>query len=195
MKIMNTAPDDHVQQLRAAVLALKAPGAALRGPTPHSSAYGRAAAVVASDVGLRSSRAGLDARFRNAETTALMGGVTMLLVVLPDAGPLAPSLRRTFDLLVASKADVVVLGANLSRDVPADRSRPLTLPLRRDDVLSQECSMLSLGPRKRFAFLARRVDEEWDWLLTRDPVAVHRAGTAILDRVPFLRLRVPTLED
>ena len=28
---------------------------------------------------------------------------------------------------------------------------------------------------------------------SRDAVAVHRAGTALLERVPFLRLRVPAL--
>jgi hypothetical protein len=36
-------------------------------------------------------------------------------------------------------------------------------------------------------------EDLWSWLVTRDPVAVHRAGTAILERVPFLGLRVPPL--
>ena len=43
---------------------------------------------------------------------------------------------------------------------------------------------------------ARREDgerDQWRWLVTRDAVAVQRAGTAILERVPFLRLRVPVL--
>jgi hypothetical protein len=33
----------------------------------------------------------------------------------------------------------------------------------------------------------------WSWIVTRDAIAVHRAATAILERVPFLKLRVPVL--
>jgi len=90
---------------------------------------------------------------------------------------------------------VVALGPDLPRDVPADRSRPLTLPLRKDDALATEWALLALGPQKRVAFLAQRAVDGWDWMITRDRVAVHRAGTAILERVPHLRLRVPALED
>ena len=54
--------------------------------------------------------------------------------------------------------------------------------------------MVACGPHRRIAFLARQRDDDvWDWLITRDPVAVHRAATALLERVPFLRLRVPPL--
>ena len=56
--------------------------------------------------------------------------------------------------------------------------------------------LLACGPVRRVAFLAQREEgakDPWRWLTTRDPVAVHRAGTAILERVPFLRLRVPPL--
>ena len=192
---MTGAADEQVQQLRAAVLALKAPQAAKRAPAPRSSVFGRAAAAVPADVRPRASRETLDARFRNTETSALMAGTTMALVVHPDLGALPPPLRRTLDLLAAGGAVVLALGPGMPRDVPADRSRPITVPLRADDELADEWALLALGPAKRVAFLARRHGDGWDWMLTRDPVAVHRAGTAILERVPFLRLRVPLLED
>jgi hypothetical protein len=74
--------------------------------------------------------------------------------------------------------------------------RPRTVPLRPDDALHGEEGLIACGPTRRVAFLARREpgpEDLWTWLITRDPVAVHRAGTAILDRVPFLQLRVPSL--
>ncbi|MCW2606047.1 MAG: hypothetical protein JWO60_740 [Frankiales bacterium] len=159
--------------------------------------YGRAAAAVPQDVRPRSPRVQLDARFRNAETTALMAGTTLCLVVLPAAGPPPPELVRGLSLLVRSGAVAVVLGPSVPRDVPADRSRPLLVPLRADDSLVDEWALVACGPGKRVAFLARRAedgpDDCWDWLLTRDNIAVQRAGTALLERVPFLRLRVPPL--
>ena len=97
--------------------------------------------------------------------------------------------------LVRGGAVVVVLGPGLPREV-SDRSRPLSVPLRSDDSLSEEWGFVACGPVRRVAFLAQRapdVKDQWRWLTTRDPVAVHRAGTAILERVPFLRLRVPPL--
>ncbi|MCU1595971.1 MAG: hypothetical protein JWO12_3363 [Frankiales bacterium] len=166
-----------------------------RAPAPTSSVFGRAAAAVPADVRPPASRDTLAARFRNVETTALMSGTTMVLVVVPDQREVPAPLRRSLDLLVAAKAVAVVLGPDIPRDVPADRSRPITLPLRGDDALASEWALLALGPTKRVAFLARRrADDEWDWMITRDAIAVHRAGTAILERLPFLRLRVPVLD-
>ncbi len=188
--------EDHGAALRAAVLRLRAPEVAKRAPAPTSSVYGRAAAAVPSDVQLPATREALNARFRNVETTALMSGTTMVLLVTPDAGPVPGPVMRTLELLVAANAVAVALGPELPRDVPSDRSRPLTVPLRADDALATEWALFALGPRKRLAFLARRrPDLTWDWIITRDAVAVHRAGTAILERVPFLRLHVPALKD
>ncbi|MGB8652159.1 MAG: hypothetical protein WCD35_16025 [Mycobacteriales bacterium] len=186
--------DQQAAQLRAAVLKLKAPAVAKRAPAPRSSVFGRAAAAVPDDVRPATSRAALEARFRHVETNALMAGTTMCLVVLPDSGELPDALLRSLTLLVKAKVTVLVLGRDIQRDVPADRSRPLTVPLRPDDDLGNEWAVLALGPRRRTAFLARRNGELWDWVLTRDPVAVQRAGTAILERVPFLQLRVPAFE-
>lgn len=192
---MTRALDLQVEQLRAAVLALKAPEAAKRAPAPRSSVFGRAAAAALAEPRPRATRAALDARFRSVETSALMAGTTLALLVLPDPGPLPAALQRNLELLVSAGAVTVVLGRKLPRDVPADRSRPLTVPLRRDDALADEWALLALGPARRVAFLARRDGEEWDWMITRDAVAVHRAGTAILERVPFLGLHVPPLQD
>jgi hypothetical protein len=46
------------------------------------------------------------------------------------------------------------------------------------------------------AFVAREDPEagDWEWLLTRDPIAVGRAATCLLERTPHLRLRVPALD-
>lgn len=189
---MTAAHDEHSEALRAAVLKLKAPLVSKRAPAPRSSVYGRAAAAVPDDVRPPTSRESLTARFRNVETTALMAGTTMALVVLPDPGPVPTSLLRSLELLVAARATVLVLAPDVPRQI--DRSQVLTLPLRADDDLAQEWAVLALGPTKRVAFLARRKGEGWEWILTRDQVAVHRAGTAILERVPFLRLRVPALD-
>lgn len=183
-----------LDRLRAAVLALKVPHASKRAPAPRSSVFGRAAAAVPADVRRRTSRDALEARFRNVETSALMSGTTLALLVQPDRGPLPPTLQRSLQLMVAAKAVVLALGPEMPRDIPADRSGPLTLPLREDDDLAAEWALLALGPAKRVAFLARREPDGWDWMITRDPVAVQRAGTAILERVPHLRLRVPALE-
>ena len=165
-----------------------------RAPAPSSSVFGRAAAIVPADVRPPASTEALTSRFRNVETTALMSGTTMALVVLPDPGDVPPALRRSLELLVAAGATVLVLGQETPRVV--ERSGVMTLPLRSDDDLHREWALLALGPSKRVAFLARRRDaDSWDWVLTRDEVAVQRAGTAILERVPFLRLRVPPLKD
>jgi hypothetical protein len=193
--LVTLEPEEHAERLRAAVLALKAPQAAKRAPAPTSSVFGRAARAVPDDVRPRTSREALAGKFRNVETSALMSGTSMVLLVTPDPGPLDPTVMRSLQLLVSAKAVVVALGPDLPRDVPADRSRPLTLPLRADDDLASEWALLALGPEKRVAFLARREVDGWDWMITRDQVAVHRAGTAILERVPHLRLRVPFLKD
>ena len=158
--------------------------------------FGRAAAAVPLDAHEPTPRSALNGRFSSVETSALMSGTSMALVVLPDAGAPSPSLQRTCDLLVRAGAVVLLLGRDMPRDVPADRSRPLTVPLRKDDSLSQEWALVACGPARRIAFLARCASpeqDEWSWLITRDQVAVHRAGTAILERVPFLKLRVPPL--
>jgi hypothetical protein len=78
----------------------------------------------------------------------------------------------------------------------SDATKPLTVPLRADDSLAGEWGLIACGPARRVAFLARQepgLDDLWSWIVTRDAVAVQRAGTAILERVPFLKLRVPAL--
>lgn len=187
---------ESAERLRSAVLALRTPAAAKRAPAPTSSVFGRAAAAVPLDAHQPATRKALAHRFGSVETSALLPGTTLVLAVLPDPGAAPPALLRTFDLLTRGGAVVLLLGPDMPRDVPADRSRPLTLPLRNDDALQQEWALVVCGPARRIAFLARRENEQddlWSWLLTRDPVAVHRAGTALLERVPFLKLRVPAL--
>lgn len=186
--------EDHTLALRAAVLRLRAPEVSKRAPAPTSSVYGRAAAAVPADVRPPATAHVLHMKVRNVETTALMTGTTMALVVLPEPGEVASPLRHSLDLLVAGGAEVLVLGQLIERVVSP--GQVYTVPLREDDALGSEWAMIALGPGKRVAFLARRHGpDEWDWIVTRDPVAVQRAGTAILERVPFLRLRVPLLED
>ena len=188
------ADDDAGLRLRAAVQALRAPQAAKRAPAPVSSVFGRAAAAVPADSHDPVDRAGLATRLRSVETSALLPGTTLALLVVPSAR-VAAELAASCRQLVAGGSVVVVLGPDLPREV-TDRSRPLSVPLREDDSLSQEWGLIACGPVRRVAFLARREPGEgdrWRWLTTRDTVAVHRAGTAILERVPFLRLRVPPL--
>lgn len=114
----------------------------------------------------------------------------------PQPRRLPEDIARSCDLLAQAGASVVALGPELPRAV-SDRTRPVSVPLRLDDSLADEWAMVACGPHRRVAFLARRRPgtEVWDWLVTRDAVAVHRAGTALLERVPFLRLRVPALVD
>jgi hypothetical protein len=71
------------EQLRAAVLALRAPQAAKRAPAPRSSVYGRAAAAVPADVRQAAPAAVLEARLRTVETSALLPGTRLALVVNP----------------------------------------------------------------------------------------------------------------
>ncbi len=190
-----TQPEvDPAQRLRAAVQALRAPQAAKRAPAPTSSVFGRAAAAVAMDAHEPAPRSVLGARIRSVETSALLPGTTLALLVVTHPRryeELVPSCRQ----LVAGGATVVVLGPDLPRQV-ADRTQPMLVPLRKDDSLAGEMGFLACGPARRVAFLARHepgTTDDWRWLVTRDAVAVHRAGTAILERVPFLHLRVPAL--
>jgi hypothetical protein len=186
-------PADAGVRLRAAVQKLRAPEVAKRAPAPRSSVFGRAAAAVPDDAHPPASREVLSSRLRSVETSALLPGTTLALLVVPSAA-VAAELSGSCQQLVRGGATVVVLGPGLPREV-ADRSRPLSIPLRADDALSEEWGLLACGPLRRVAFLARREPDRdaWRWLTTRDAVAVHRAGTAILERVPFLRLRVPPL--
>jgi hypothetical protein len=185
---------DPAARLRAAVQALRAPQTAKRAPTPRSSVFGRAAAAVPDDTHPPADRSVLQTRMRSVETSALLPGTALALLVVPSP-VVAAELTASCAQLVRSGATVVLLGPDLPRAV-SDRSRPLTVPLRADDSLSEEWGLIACGPVRRIAFLARREDDDrelWRWLLTRDSVAVQRAGTAILERVPFLRLRVPPL--
>lgn len=193
---MTQQAEDTAARLRAAVQALRAPEAAKRAPAPTSSVYGRAEAAVPDDAHGPSDLSVLAARLRSVETSAMLPGTTLALLVVPSAEA-ARELAGSCRQLVAGGATVVVLGPNLPREV-SDRSKPLSVPLRADDSLAAEWALLAAGPARRVAFLARRETgsaDLWRWLTTRDQIAVHRAGTAILERVPFLRLRVPALAD
>ena len=190
-----TGTDHSAERLRAAVLALRAPQAAKRAPAPTSSVFGRAAAAVPMDAHQPTPRSQIAGRFRSVETSALLPGTRLALFVLPTPGAPPPELLRSCELLVSSGATVVMLGPDMPRAV-SDRSRPLTIPLRADDSLHGEWALIACGPARRIAFLARKEaagDDLWSWLVTRDAIAVQRAGTAILERVPFLKLRVPPL--
>lgn len=194
--------EDHAAALRAAVLALKAPETAKRAPAPTTSVYGRAARAVPDDVHAPASREVLAGRFRSVETSALLPGTVMALVVLPHRGAAPPELLASMQQLVDTGTRVLLLGPEMPRCVPpsagAPQVVPATVPLRADDSLAQEWALLACGPQRRVAFLARREPgsaDLWSWLVTRDPIAVQRAGTAILERVPFLRWRVPLLSD
>lgn len=188
----DTASSDPAVRLRAAVLALRAPQEAKRAPAPVSSVFGRAAAAVPGDAHPAAARAVLQARIRSVETSALLPGTTLALLVVPSVA-VAADLAASCQQLVNGGATVVVLGPDLPRRV-SDRTRPLSVPLRSDDSLAEEWGFLACGPVRRVAFLARHEEEDrWRWLVTRDAVAVQRAGTAILERVPFLGLRVPAL--
>jgi hypothetical protein len=188
-------PEFSSDALRQAVLALRAPQAAKRAPAPTSSVFGRAAAAVPGDAHPPTSRKTLDGRFRSVETSALLPGTTMALIVLPTTGNPPAQFVRSCEMMVKAGATAMLLGPDMPREV-ADRTKPLTVPLRTDDSLAGEWALIACGPARRVAFLARREpgpEDLWSWIVTRDPVAVHRAGTAILERVPFLKLRVPAL--
>jgi hypothetical protein len=188
-------PESSSEALRQAVLALRAPHIAKRAPAPTSSVFGRAAAAVPDDAHAPTRRTTLQGRFRSVETSALLPGITLALIVVPTAGSVPSHVMQTCELMVNAGATVVLLGSDIPRQV-TETSKPLTVPLRGGDALAGEWGLIACGPVRRVAFLARREpgpDDLWSWLVTRDQVAVHRAGTAILERVPFLKLRVPSL--
>jgi hypothetical protein len=188
-------PEFTSDALRQAVLALRAPQAAKRAPAPTSSVFGRAAAAVPGDAHPPTARTTLQGRFRSVETSALLPGTSMALIVVPTVGSVPHQLMRSCEMMVNAGATVVVLGSDIPRQV-SDATKPLTVPLRADDSLAGEWGLIACGPARRVAFLARQepgLDDLWSWIVTRDAVAVQRAGTAILERVPFLKLRVPAL--
>lgn len=179
--------------LRAAVLALRSPHHARRAAPPDSSPFARACVTTDAE---RGSRARAESAFRSAETTALLRGTTLAVVLLPYDGDPDDRLSGSLRTMARSGTTVVVLGPGVTRRVAVDGATPHGVPLRRGDVLHDEWALLALGPQRRLAFLARAVPgtAEWDWVLTRDEVAVLRAGTALLERAPHLRLRVPPLD-
>ncbi len=188
--------EDPTARLRSALQALKPPEVANRSAAPVSSVFVRAAAAVPADAHPPVPRGTVVARMSGVVASALLPGTTVVLVVAPDAAAQAEAAAHG-ERLLASGAVVVMLGPDLPRRVE-DRSRVLTVPLRTDDSLSQEWALITCGPARRMAVLAQREpdrEDAWSWLSTRDTVAVHRAGTAILERVPFLRLFVPALAD
>lgn len=182
---------EDTDRLRAAVRALRQPESRKRAPAPTSSVYKRAVAAAPDGVRTGQTREALRGRFRTVETAALMAGTELLLVVLPDEGSPPRDVMDTARTVVAGGGQTVLLGPSTPRQV---KHAPLTVPLRHDDLLASEWAIVACSPIRRVAFLAQCVGPDaWDSLLTRDPVAVHRAASAILDRVPFLRLRVPPL--
>lgn len=188
--------EDAGLRLRTAVLALRATHsfASKRSPAPMSSVFSRASAAAPEDTHPPVARALLRTRLRTVEASAMMPGTSLALVIAPSAR-IADELAPTCRQLVAGGSIVVLLGPGLRRSV-TDRSQPLTVPLRADDGLAREWGLIAVGPERRVAFLARSESDEldaWSWLLTRDSIAVHRAGMAVLERVPFLRLRIPSL--
>lgn len=190
------AQDGAGERMRAALLAMKSPEAPNRSAAPNSSVYGRAAAAVPKDVHPAVQRSVVAARMSSVVAQALLPGTSLVLVVVPGRQAVLealPHCRR----LVASGAVAVLLGPDLPRAVD-DRSQVLTVPLRADDSLSTEWGLIACGPARRVALLANddvSARDSWLWLSTRDSVAVHRAATAILERVPFLHLRVPPLAE
>ncbi len=190
------AQGDAGKRMHAALAALKQPEAPHRSAAPASSVYGRAAAAVPKDVHPVVHRSVLSTRLSSVAAQALLPGTSLVLVVVPGrqaADEALPLCRR----LVEAGAVAVVLGPDLPRAVD-DRSAVLTVPLRSDDSLAQEWGLIACGPARRVALLAHAdadARDSWMWLSTRDSVAVHRAGTAILERIPFLRLWVPPLAE
>lgn len=189
---LDTSQDSDRDRLRAAVRALREPESLRRAPAPTSSVYGRAAAAVPDDVRRPATREALQGRFRTVETSALLAGTSLLLIVLPDPGAASREVMDTAETVVRGGGQVVLMGPSMPRLVGR---QPVSIPLRRDDHLASEWAVLACGPGRRVAFLAQhRGDGLWASVLTWDSVAVQRAGTAILERVPFLRLRVPPLQ-
>jgi hypothetical protein len=186
-------PSAESERLRLAVRALQIPSAAHRAAAPRSSVYSRAAAAVPDEVRGPFDREALTRRFRTVETSVLLPGTSLLLHVLPDRGDAPAEFVRTATTLAGSGARAVLLGAEMPRHVPRG-AEPATIPLRRDDPLAGEWALVACGPAKRVAFLARETAPgQWMAVLTRDALAVQRAATGILERVPFLSLRVPAL--
>ena len=162
-----TVGSDPALRLRAAVQALRAPQAAKRAPAPTSSVFGRAAAAVPDDTHAAADRSVLAARLRSVETSAMLPGTTLALLVVPSVQD-ADELAASCDLLCAAGTTVVVLGPDLPR-VVGDRSKPLTVPLRADDSLSEEWGLIACGPVRRVAFLARQDSDAqlWRWQIGR----------------------------
>ncbi|MCW2623165.1 MAG: hypothetical protein JWL64_2767 [Frankiales bacterium] len=182
--------------LQDSLRALKLPTSAVtRSPTPGSSVYGRAAASVPDAVRGRLSKDALLRRFRTLETSVRLPGTTLLLLVLPDPGPPPAEQLHLAQAVARLGARTVLLGPDLVRSVPEDPRLPVSVALRKDDPLAAEWAMIACGPAKRLAILGQCTsDGSWTSVLTRDSLAVQRAATAVLERVPFLGLRVPMLD-
>jgi hypothetical protein len=194
---MNSSGAEAAQaSLRAAVLALRSPQAAQRSPTPTSSPYRRARATIGfPDIEWASEEA-LIIRAHTVETFALQPGTTLAVFLLPGGDAARLSLLRTAEAAASAGVTSVVLGHGLGRFVASSPAQgPSRVPLRPDDPIGHEWAMACCGPGGRAAFLA--VEEpsrgEWEWLLTRDPVAAGRATSCLLERAPHLRLRLPPL--
>ncbi|MCW2715176.1 MAG: hypothetical protein JWN88_2223 [Frankiales bacterium] len=189
-------PSDAGERMRAALSALKPPVPFSRSAAPVSSVFGRAAAAVPDDAHPAVGGEVVGQRIESLVTQLLLPGTALVLMVVPHRRAAAEAVGHG-SRLVDRGAVVVVLGPDLPRAV-TDRSKVLTVPLRADDSLSSEWGVIACGPTRRAALLAhedRLGSGSWLWLSTRDSVAVHRAGTAVLERVPFLHLFITPLSD
>ena len=190
------AQSDAAVRMRAALKALKPRDPFVRTAAPVSSVYGRAAAAVPDDAHPAVARDVVAVKTASLVGQLLLPGTTLVLMVVPNQKAAGEAMAHG-SRLVDKGAVVVLLGPDLPRAV-SDRSKVLTVPLRADDSLSAEWGLIACGPARRVALLAQEDAEGsggWLWLSTRDSVAVHRAGTAVLERVPFLQLFVTPLDD
>jgi hypothetical protein len=183
-------------ELRAAVRALRAPAGHQRAEPPHSSPFARTLAAAGYPATQRASLASLAVRAHAAETATLMPSTELAFFLVPRREEIRAALTRTAMAVAGAGVATVLMGAHVERKVAIERGRPHGVPLRDDDPLATEWAIVAAGPKGRVAFVAREDPEagDWEWLLTRDPIAVGRAATCLLERTPHLRLRVPALD-
>lgn len=166
----------------------------VRKPSPQTSPFlvaGASAMIPTTAANLRDSFSTTIARAALAEPGVVFANI-------PESQAEVRNDMRFRDM-ASNGHTVVLLGRELERHVSDDGSEPHQVPLRPDDPLWVEWSVIVCGPTLRTAFIAQAVDETaattvdglFRWQRVSDPGLVEESARTVMERCPHLELRLP----
>ena len=138
-------------------------------------------------------------RIAEAQTLSSPQGA-VVLAVLQESQHYTDRTARSYRLL-ANRGVQVLLFAHGWDGVIQPQPGLRLIGLAPDDAARDEWDVLVCSPRRRFGFVSLDTCQPFDhemertfaWLTTRDSAGIDSAADALLQRVPTLPIRLPTL--